>query len=390
MDPKFQYIFDDIYGLPDNEIFKVVFYPDRVYHAAYFNATRSSRYRYNVTEVRNVHDIMILKAEVFMDGVYFANVLRVEYRASRLTEVAREKGRFLRQNVLADLKLWNPAGPDGQGPQTLLKLHYDKWINAYQAEIWDDLEPAPGKHHDFRVLDQIGHAGPITSVAAFGDLLHDIKSLKKLEISFRENDIDLPFGYTINDAQWDNAYLRTHQAPIDPAPSSDKNTIHDNCYLVDFQRAHFIQQVDTTINPVQYRNGMMLPGNPEARDNNIIRMQWIFQREFASTVVFFHKVTIPPGTIEGTHRHIGTEELYFVIEGEGVAYIGDGDDPALNDDAKYPLVDREIYGLGTRKCRQVSVQAGSTIYTKSGGIHGIRNNSDTKDLKFVAFLYHTS
>jgi hypothetical protein len=48
MDPKF----NGVAATPENEIFKVVFFPDRIYHAQYLNATRSPRYRYNVTEVR--------------------------------------------------------------------------------------------------------------------------------------------------------------------------------------------------------------------------------------------------------------------------------------------------------------------------------------------------
>src|SRR5205807_5883980 len=87
------------------DIFKIVFYPDRVYHAAYFNATRSTRYRYNVLEVRNAFDISVLKAEVYMDGVFLSNVLRIEYRASRLTEVARLKNRFLRDKIIARVGL---------------------------------------------------------------------------------------------------------------------------------------------------------------------------------------------------------------------------------------------------------------------------------------------
>ena len=75
------------------------------------------------------------------------------------------------------------------------------------------------------------------------------------------------------------------------------------------------------------------------------------------------------------------------MEGEGVAYMGDGDDPATE---IYPLVQREIYGLGAHACRELPVKPGSVIYTKSGGIHGIRNNSADKPLRFVAFLYHTS
>ena len=67
--------------------------------------------------------------------------------------------------------------------------------------------------------------------------------------------------------------------------------------------------------------------------------------------------------------------------------MGDDDDPALS---QYPLVTREIYGLGTHSCRELPVKPGSVIYTKSGGIHGIRNPSIDKPLRFVAFLYHTA
>jgi hypothetical protein len=41
MDPRF----DDIAADPRNCLFSIVFFPDRVYHAAYLNATRSNRYR---------------------------------------------------------------------------------------------------------------------------------------------------------------------------------------------------------------------------------------------------------------------------------------------------------------------------------------------------------
>jgi hypothetical protein len=67
MDPRFT----DIQNRPENEIFAVVFYPDRIYHAEYLNATRSSRYRYYVHEVRNKMDITVMKGQVFLDGNYF-------------------------------------------------------------------------------------------------------------------------------------------------------------------------------------------------------------------------------------------------------------------------------------------------------------------------------
>lgn len=385
MDPRFNDIFTDV----SNDVFQVVFYPDRVYHAAYFNATRSSRYRYNVLEVRNAFDITVLKAEVYLDGVFLSNVLRVEYRAGRLTEVARERGRFLRERVLMNVHLLDPAAPPEQhpkGPSAQLFLHYDKWINAYQTEIWESVAAPPRKWHDFKVLDQIGRRGSITSVFDFKDLLRDIKRLRRLELSFRENDVDLPFGYRINNPQKDDNYLRNHQVPNTQNPSADENTVNDGCYLIDFQRGYFFENIDT-VAPVRYRNGMMEPGNPEVRDDNIIEMRWILQREFASSVVFFHKVTIPPGAIEGTHRHIGTEELYCVVEGEGIAYMGDNDDPA---NAGYPRVERQLYGLGVQWCREIPVKPGSVIFTKSGGIHGIRNPSATEPLKFVAFLYQSA
>lgn len=70
-----------------------------------------------------------------------------------------------------------------------------------------------------------------------------------------------------------------------------------------------------------------------------------------------------------------------------MAYLGNDDDPSL---ASYPLVDEPVFGLGIRQLRTVPVKPGSVIFTKSGGIHGIRNQSQDKPLKFVAFLYHAS
>lgn len=382
MDARFNDMFDDV----ANQVFKVVFYPDRVYHAAYFNATRSARYRYNVMEVRNAFDITVLKGEVYLDGVFLSNVLRVEYRGGRLTEVARERGRFLRASVRMRIRLGRPGRRDEEGPEETLHLHYDKWINAYQVEIWESVTPPARTTHDFRVLDQIGRSGPITSVFSFKPILREIRQLSRLEVSFLENDLDLPFGYRIDHPEHDDNYTRNHQVPTTQNPSDQANTVMDSCYLIDFQRGHFFSNIDEIL-PVRYRNGMMMPGNAEERDDNVIEMRWVLQREFASSVVFFHKVTIPPMAIEGTHRHIGTEELYCIVEGEGVAYMGEGDDPA---NEQYPLVAREIYGLGVRYCRELPVAPGSVIYTKSGGIHGIRNNSQTNPLRFVAFLYHTS
>ena len=373
--------FNDIFTSPENQVFQVVFYPDRIYHAQYLNASRSPRYRYNVQEVRSYVDIVVLKGEVYMDGNYLCNFLRIEYYATRLIEQAREKNRFVRDEALAWVKV-HPTNPVNTAEATV-KLSYCPWVDAHQVEIWETLEPPQAQSHDFTVLDLMGRSGSITRVPQFNPALRDIKSLKVVELAFRENDRELPFGYRINEPRWDNNYLRSHQEPRTQEPSSPQNTIADQNYLIDFQRGFYRQAKDVL--PVRYRNAMMEPGNPDTDPNNIIEMRWILQRELGSSLVFFHEVTIPPGKVEGTHRHIGTEELYYIFEGEGIAYMAVGDDPATEG---FPTVEREIFGVGKKQCKELPVRPGSVIYTKSGGVHGIRNPGGVP-LKFVAFLYHT-
>ncbi|AKH38284.1 MULTISPECIES: cupin domain-containing protein [Nitrosomonas] len=379
MDPAF----NTIQTNPWNEIFKVVFFPDRIYHAQYLNATRSDRYRYNVQEVRSYFDINVIKGEVYLDGQFLSNFLRIEYRASRLVEQAREKRRFLKDQLIA----WVKIMPDDMTKmaESRVKLHYCPWVDAFQVEIWETLEPPGNSFHDFQVLDQMGRDCPITRVRAFNPALQEIKSLRQLELAFRENDRDLPTGYAINDNDtvWDNGYLRSHQEPRTSSPSSPNNTILDQNYLINFQRGWYLQTPD--IQPVRYRNAMMDSDNQELEDDNIIEMRWVVQRELGGSMIFFHEVTIPPGKVEGNHQHIGTEELYYITEGEGIAYLRVGDDPATD---SFPTVERQVMGLGFRDFKELPVKPGSVIYTKSGGMHGIRNNG-TIPLKFVAFLYHT-
>ncbi|MFL5310523.1 MAG: hypothetical protein ACJ79H_08745 [Myxococcales bacterium] len=384
--------FDEIAARPENSIFQIVFFPDRVYHARYLNATRSERYRYDVQEVRSATGVLAMKGQVFLDGVPFTNFLRLEYRSERLNELAREKGRFVGDDVRAWVRL-HPKD-EALGAEATVKMHYCPWVDAYQVEIWGALDPEGSVRHDFKVLDMMGKDGSITRVQSFAPALRDVKALRRIELAFRENDEDEPCGYAIGDAdaQWDNNLGRTHQEPIDGTPSSQRNTVPDRNYLLDFRRGYFLDTRE--IEPVRYRNAMMDGDNPDRDDRpewnrpnqNVIDMRWIVQRELGSSVVFFHEVTIPPHTVEGTHWHIGTEELYYIVEGEGIAYLGDEDDPALAD---RPTVRRKVFGLDWHDCKQVAVRPGHVIFTKSGGIHGIRNESDGP-LRFVAFLYHSS
>jgi oxalate decarboxylase/phosphoglucose isomerase-like protein (cupin superfamily) len=386
-----QQAFDDIQNRPENSIFAIVFFPDRIYHAQYLNATRSPRYRYYVHEVRNALDNMVMKGLVFLDGNLLARFVRLEYRASRLVEQAREKERFLRDNVLANVGLQHRDA--GKNAQAMVRLHYDNWIDAYQVEIWDTLEAPATKHHDIKVASMMGREGSITRVRAFDAALADPDGIQRVELSFRESDIDAPLGYRIGNPQWDNDFGRTYQVPNTQQPSAAQNTVAVNSYLLDFRRGWFFQNA-RELAPVRYQNAMTESGsadfNTPGPNNNIIEMRWVVQRELGGSNVYFHEVTIPPGTVEGTHQHIGSEELYYIFEGEGIAYMGDGDDPSLNDDDKYPVRNVDLFGLPKHDVREVKVQPGSVIYTKSGGIHGIRNPHGTQPLRFVAFGYHSS
>jgi oxalate decarboxylase/phosphoglucose isomerase-like protein (cupin superfamily) len=382
MDPRFAQIFED----PQNAVFQVVFYPDRIYGAPYLNATRSSRYRYDVLEVRGYLDIAVLTGTVFLDGRAFANFLRVEYRGSRLVEALRDKNRFLGDCVLA----WVRMTANGKSAETRVNLHRDRWIGAFQVEIWSRLDPPETLDHDYSVLDMMGRDGQITRVPAFDDLLADVRAVTSVELAFREPMLYAPFGTAISDEQaaWDNNFTRSHQQPNSSEPSSQANTVGDKNYRLDFQRGWY-QHLDD-IQPVFYRNAMMeAQRNPDARDDNIIAMRWLFQRELGGSMVFFHHVTVPPGKVEGNHQHLGSEELYYVVEGEGTAFLRVGDDPKLDADPAFPTETREVFGLGPREFKAIPVRPGSMIFTKSGGMHGIHNKSGSQDLKFVAFLYHS-
>lgn len=392
--------FDQIQSHPANQIFHVVFFPDRVYHAQYLNATRSARYRYNVQEVRGKSDATVLKGEVYLEDRKQANFVRIEYRGGRLAEVTRLKNRLLQDQLLGWIRLV-PDDPD-RTVEATVALTYCPWVDAYQVEIWDTLETTQGARHDIKVLDLMGYGGSITCVPTFTPLLADLRGIRRVELAFRENATHEPYGYGIgeDDAAWDNFYERNIQVPKTNNPSDSANTVLVKNYQVDFRRGWYFADV-SRINPVRYRNAMMmnesLPrfadlfygGDVGAMQDNITEMRWILQQELGSNLVFFHEVTVPPGGVEGTHQHIGSEELYFVTEGEGLAYMAEQDDPDVAANAQLKTVQLPIFGLDERPMKELPVRPGSVIFTKSGGMHGIRNPG-ARPLKFVAFLYHAS
>src|SRR4051812_29184408 len=242
---------------PWNQIFKIVFYPDRIYHAQYLNATRSPRYQYNVLEVRGRNDFIILKTEVYLDGNFLCNALRIEYRSGRLAEQTRERGRLLDDEVMAWVELSHKDTGLGTGMRRYVKMFFDKYVDAYQVEIWETLEPPETVSHSFKVLDQMGLHKPITAIPSFRPALRDIRGVTGVQLSFREAELDYPFNYRIRNPGWDNDYARSHQEPNKPAPNSNENTVRDTNYAVAFQRG-WIKDAKA-ITPVLYQNAMMEP-----------------------------------------------------------------------------------------------------------------------------------
>ncbi|HAL71311.1 MAG TPA: cupin [Verrucomicrobiales bacterium] len=392
--------FEAIQNHPANQVFHVVFFPDRIYHAQYLNATRSARYTYNVQEVRAKVDATVLKGNLRLDEQPYTNFIRLEYRAGRLTEQARLKYRFVGEEVIAWVRLHLSGGrPTVEGRVT---LGYCPWVDAYQCEIWQTLEVPQGQHHDYQVLAQMGIRGTITRIPAFAAALEDPKGIMKVELAFREGRANQPMGYGISDADagWDNFFGRNVQMPRTAEPSSGINTVPVENYEVDFQRGWYVADVEKDVAPVRYRNAMMMDSDlqkfadrffggdmQKMNATNITDMRWVFQQELGGSLVFFHEVTVPVGGVEGTHQHIGSEELYYVVAGEGIGYMAEGDDPKLTSAGTYIGAKMPVFGLDEREMREVPMKPGSVIFTKSGGMHGIRNTGSVP-LKFVAFLYH--
>ncbi len=366
--------FDDIFNSPENEIFQVVFFPDRIYRARYLNASVSERYRYNVTEVRSKADITILKGDIYLDEVFLTSFLRIEYKATKLIETAREAGRILRDKVMIkEITLIDHAIST-----QAITLNYSKQIQSYQTEIWATLEPIDNHYHDVEILNMMGNNGSITRIRPFSPALKMHKSIINIEINFKEFDQDLPYGYQINNPMTDNNYSRSYQIPNRQDPTELVNS-----YFITFQRGWYIDQ--KKVQPVVYTNPLMDTDNPENKPDNIVKMRWILQRELGGNLIYFHEVEIPAGKVEGTHQHLGSEEIYYFYEGQGEVYMAVGDDP--NTDA-FPETTLPIYRLDEQVCKVLPASPGVITYTKSGGILGVKNTGD-KPLKFVAFSYHS-
>ena len=225
--------FNDIFSHPANDVFQVVFFPDRIYHAQYLNATRSDRYRYNVQEVRSKADITAIKGQVFMDDAFYTNFVRIEYRSARLVEAMRIEGRLQGDAVRARVRFFfDDAKRDLTKPQTLdhsdplIRLYYCPWIDAYQMEMWGTLEVPAGNYHAPDVLTMMGRNGAITRVPQLRTFLEDVKRIREIDLEFLEDNVTTPSGYFRPDAaiKKDDFYFRNLLVPNTQNASDNATT----------------------------------------------------------------------------------------------------------------------------------------------------------------------
>ena len=80
--------------------------------------------------------------------------------------------------------------------------------------------------------------------------------------------------------------------------------------------------------------------------------------ELKTPLRFLHYTVLPPLTAVGAHAHGDDEEIYILLEGEGVM-----------------LVDGE----------EVAVGKGDVILNKPYGTHALKNTSDSEELKILVF-----
>lgn len=81
------------------------------------------------------------------------------------------------------------------------------------------------------------------------------------------------------------------------------------------------------------------------------------ENDFKSSLQFLHETSIMPNSTIGYHRHSGNEEVYYIVEGEGIMTV-DGEEK--------------------------KVTSGDAVITHSGSSHGLKNTGE-KELKILVF-----
>lgn len=72
---------------------------------------------------------------------------------------------------------------------------------------------------------------------------------------------------------------------------------------------------------------------------------------FQSEALLLGLNCLEPGQVQTPHDHAGQDKFYFVVEGEGLFWLGEESRPAV---------------------------AGDVVWAPAGVVHGVRNESDTR------------
>ena len=98
--------------------------------------------------------------------------------------------------------------------------------------------------------------------------------------------------------------------------------------------------------------------NPRGGAGIVINNRYLDSAELDNNLTGLYLNELEVGSEIGYHEHFGEEEIYYIVDGNGI--ITDND-------------------------KKIEIKAGDVIYTKSGEGHGMINTGD-KPLKFLAFI----
>ena len=90
----------------------------------------------------------------------------------------------------------------------------------------------------------------------------------------------------------------------------------------------------------------------------LVKIANLFDSDFKTPLQFMHYTVLPARASIGAHTHGDDEEVYVVLEGNGIMDV-DGE--------------------------KVSVKKGDVILNRPFGTHSLLNTSDTDDLKILVF-----